>query len=346
MVMGSSGGTVRPRFARVRDVFDKLGDPGSAVAVVHDGEVVVDLYGGWRDAARTQPWTSDTLVHVFSAGKAVIAAALVQLIDQKKARLDDPVTRYWPEFAAHGKGDTTLRHVLAHAAGLPGFPRPIDDIADWTGLCALLAGAEPEFPAGTAVAEHAITYGHLVGELIRRIDGRDPGRYLREADEFVQLDLALGETPEEQARTAELEYADPAWPVRTAGPPGTYRRRVLDNPRGWLALGVLNSTAWREAQVPAVNLHTTALSLARLYAALAGEVRVVHASGVDLLLRRHVNWGLGVQVEETGEFGMGGIGGCDAFANPARGYAYAYVTRRLGDFDRSERLVEALEECL
>lgn len=330
------GGSTHPRFAGVASAFVELADPGSAVAVVHDGELVVDLYCGWRDAARTEPWAPDTLVHVFSVGKAVVAAALVTLLE---TNLDDPVVKYWPEFAAHGKETTTVRHVLCHSAGLPAFPEPIDDVGDWHGLCAMLASAEPEFAAGTAVAEHALTYGHLVGELIRRVDGRMPGEYLRAGfDGF-----ALGETPQEQARTAELEYTDPGWPRQTVGT-GGYRRRVLDNPRGWLALDVLNSKAWRQAQVPAVNLHTTAPALARFYAGL--RPATPERSGHDLLLQRHVNWGLGVQVEETGEFGMGGIGGCDAFASPAKGYAYAYVTRCLGDFDRSERLIEALEECL
>jgi CubicO group peptidase (beta-lactamase class C family) len=335
------GGVAQPRFAAVRRAFERLGDPGSAVAVVHNGDVVVDLYGGWRDAARTVPWTPDTLVHVFSVGKAVIAAALLRVLGGRG--LDDPVALHWPEFAAHGKDRTTVRHVLAHAAGLPAFPEPVDDIADWPGVCAMLAAAEPEFPAGTAVAEHAMTYGHLVGELIRRVDGRMPGQYLRDE---LGAGFALGETEAEQARTAELEYLHEGWPEETAGPKGSYRRHVLDNPPGWLALRVLNSKTWREAQVPAVNLHTTALPLARFYAGLPPEIHAVQAAGEDRLLQRHVNWGLGVQVDETGEFGMGGIGGCDAYANPKRGYAYAYVTRCLGDFDRSEHLIEALEECL
>lgn len=334
------GGSAHPRFARVRAAFEALGDPGGAVAVVLDGEVVVDLHGGWRDAARTRPWAADTLVHVFSAGKAVVAAALVRVFAERGLSLDDPVAAHWPEFAANGKAETTVRHVLSHSAGLPAFPAPVADPGDWDGLCAVLAAAAPEFPAGTAVAEHAMTYGHLVGELIRRVDGRMPGRHLR--DEHPSLDLALGATPAEQARTAELEYTDPSWPERTIGT--GYRRRALDNPPGWLALATLNSPAWRAAQVPAVNLHTTALSLARFYA--GQPTATAQASGADLLLKRPVTWGLGVQVEETGEFGMGGIGGCDAFASPARGYAYAYVTRCLGDFDRSERLIKALEDAL
>jgi CubicO group peptidase (beta-lactamase class C family) len=331
------GGSAQSRFAPVRRAFEALGDPGGAVAVVRAGEVVVDLYGGWRDAARTEPWGPDTLVHVFSAGKAVVAAALVRLMD---GRLDDRVAEHWPEFAAHGKGDTTVRHVLCHAAGLPAFPERVTDPGDWAGMCAMLAAAEPQFPAGTAVAEHAMTYGHLVGELIRRVDGRMPGEYLRDG----WTGFVLGATAGEQARTADLEYADPGWPERTVGPAGSYRRHVLDNPPGWLALDVLNSPAWRQAQVPAVNLHTTAPALARFYASHPGGA--VQAGGHDLLLQRHVNWGLGVQVEETGVFGMGGIGGCDAFADQGLGYAYAYVTRCLGGFDRSERLIEAVEECL
>jgi CubicO group peptidase (beta-lactamase class C family) len=376
MTVAPVGGLVAPRLRRLRDAFAGLfadsgadsgggAETGAALAVIHDGEVVADLYGGWRDAARTRPWTPDTLVHVFSAGKAVIAAGLVRLADAGRLDLDDPVARHWPQFAANGKAGVTVRHVLSHAAGLPAFPAPLPVRAagDWDRLVAELAAAPPEFEPGTAVAEHAMTYGHLVGELIRRIDGRMPGDYLRaELGAPWCLDLALGATPAEQARIAELEYATPAWPEQTAGAVGSYRRRALDNPHGWLALGVLNSGAWRGAQVPAVNLHTTALSLARFYAGLlaggeqagarlfstaaAGEIARPHAEGIDLLLDRPVAWGLGVQVEETGEWGMGGIGGCDAFANGARGYAYAYVTRRLGGFEPSERLIEALEASL
>jgi CubicO group peptidase (beta-lactamase class C family) len=367
MASAPVGGLVAPRLRRVRGAFAGLfadgAETGAALAVIHDGELVVDLYGGWRDPARTEPWTPDTLVHVFSAGKAVIAAGLVHLADQGRLDLDDPVAKHWPEFRTAA---TTVRHVLAHAAGLPAFPAPLPVSAagDWHRLAADLATAPPEFAPGTAVAEHAMTYGHLVGELIRRVDGRMPGEYLRaELGGPWGLDLALGATAAERARAAELEYAEPGWPERTAGEAGSYRRRVLDNPSGWLALGVLNSAAWRAAQVPAVNLHTTALSLARFYAGLlaggelagvrlftAGAARDIarpHAAGGDLLLGRHVAWGLGVQVEEsTGEWGMGGIGGCDAFASTARGYAYAYVTRRLGGFERSERLIEALEAGL
>jgi CubicO group peptidase (beta-lactamase class C family) len=367
MASAPVAGRVAPRLRRLRDAFAGLFadglETGAALAVISDGEPVADLYGGWRDAARTEPWTPDTLVHVFSAGKAVIAAGLVRLVDQFRLDLDDPVSKHWPGFRT---ASTTVRHVLSHAAGLPAFPAPLPVAAagDWARLAGDLAAAAPEFAPGTAIAEHAMTYGHLVGELIRRVDGRMPGEYLRaELAGPWGLDLALGATAAERARAAELEYADPDWPERTAGEPGSYRRRVLDNPPGWLALGVLNSDSWRAAQVPAVNLHTTARSLARFYAGLLaggelGGVRLFgreaardlarpHAAGVDLLLERHVAWGLGVQVEEpAGEWGMGGIGGCDAFASTRRGYSYAYVTRRLGGFERSERLIEALEADL
>jgi CubicO group peptidase (beta-lactamase class C family) len=360
------GGQVAPRLRRLRAAFAGLfesgAETGAALAVLHDGEPVADLYGGWRDTARHRPWTPDTLVHAFSAGKAVIAAGLMRLVDAGRLDLADPVAKHWPEF---DKPAVTVRHVLAHAAGLPAFPAPLPVTAgsDWHRLAADLAAAPLEFAPGTAVAEHAMTYGHLVGELIRRVDGRMPGEYLRaELGRPWDLDLALGATPAERARTAELEYAEPGWPAETVGEPGSYRRRVLDNPEGWLALSVVNSDAWRAAQVPAVNLHTTALSLARFYAGLlaggelagtrlfgpdtAAAIARPHAAGTDLLLGRHVQWGLGVQVDPSGEWGMGGIGGCDAFANPGRGYAYAFVTRRLGGFERSERLIEALEADL
>jgi CubicO group peptidase (beta-lactamase class C family) len=362
-------GTVQPRFAPVRDAFAGLlrdgAETGAAVAVTHRGELVVDLCGGWRDAARTRPWTPDTLVNVFSVGKAVAALGLLVLVDRGAIGLDDPVARHWPEFAAHGKDATTVRHVLSHAAGLPAFPvpRPAAAVSDWNLLAGDLAAAEPEWPAGTAVAEHALTYGHLVGEISRRVDGRSLGALVR--DDVASpwhLDLAFGLTAADQARAAELEYAAPDWPDQARGEPGSLWARALDNPAGCLELSVLNGNAWRAAEMPAVNLHATAVALARCYAgldaggtldgvrllddALAAQIGRSQAAGHDLLLDRHVAWGLGVQVEEDGSWGMGGIGGSVGYAHPGREYTFGYVTRRLGNHDRADALAEVVESCL
>jgi CubicO group peptidase (beta-lactamase class C family) len=327
---------------------------------------VLDLRGGWADQARTVSWTAQTTVNTFSISKALIAFALLMLVDRGRLSLDEPVSRYWPEFARHGKQRITVREVLSHQAGLPTFPRPrvAQAAAQWDLLVGDLADAAPQWPAGTAHAEHAWTYGHLVGELIRRVDGRAPGRFLRE--ELAQpwdLDLALGLDEAAQRRAAELEYGDPNWARRIRGAAGSLRERAVTNPAGWLELPVLNSPLWRSAEVPAANIHATATGCARFYAGLlasgeldgvrlispdlAAQMCRVHTRGQDLVLERPVNWGLGVQVDpDRGEIGMGGISGSYAFAHPRLSYSFAFLTRSLHDHQRVTTLINALNACL
>ncbi|MEV1290387.1 serine hydrolase domain-containing protein [Micromonospora sp. NPDC049679] len=364
-----SAGHVDVLFAPVRAAFDELlasgAESGAALAVTHQGRLVIDLVGGRRGGPADATWTADTLVNTYSVAKPVAALCVLLLHDRGLLGLDDPIARHWPEFAVAGKGKATVRHALAHTAGLPIFPVPrtAADLADWALLAGDLAAAAPLWEPGTAAAEHALTYGHLAGELVRRIDGRPIGRFL--AEEIAapwRLDLGFGLSPADQARAADLEYADPDWPTRILGEPGSLRARGLGNPAGALQLDVLNSPLWRRAELPAVNLHATATGLARLYAGLlaggvldgvrlfsentVSELARVQYAGPDLLLGNPVRWGLGMQIDEDGSWGMGGIGGNLAYADPARGYTLAYVTRRLGGFDRVDALTEALHSCL
>ncbi|MBX9396162.1 beta-lactamase family protein [Streptomyces sp. TRM72054] len=354
---------VRAEFARL---LASGQETGAGLAVIHDGRIVADLYGGWADTARTRPWDARTVVNSFSISKAVIAVALLVLVDRGQVGLDEPVCRYWPEFASHGKRAITVRQALSHQAGLPAFvhPHPAEAAADWRSLTRDLEDAEPEWAPGTAHAEHAWTYGHLVGEIIRRVDGRMPGRFL--ADEVADpwdLNLALGLDASMQQRAAELEYGDPQWTHRLSGPPGSLRYRAVTNPEGWLTLPVLNSPVWRAAQVPAGNIHLSAMACARLYAGLlaggtldgvrllsadlVAQLSRVHAQGPDLLLGRSVRWGLGVQIEpERGEWGMGGISGSYAFTRPGLGYSFAFLTRRLDDYRRVLALTATVNACL
>ncbi|MBF9134148.1 beta-lactamase family protein [Plantactinospora sp. S1510] len=341
---------------------DDLAESGASFAVWHQGRPVLDLVGGWRDPGRTRPWTPDTLVNVYSAGKPIAALCVLLLVERGRIGLDDPIVRHWAEFRS---ADTTVRHALSHTAGLPVFPvrRPAEAFADWPLLVADLAGAEPLWPAGTVAAEHALSYGHLLGELVRRVDGRSIGQFL--ADEIARpwrLDLHVGLGPADQARCAELGYGVPDWPVSARGAAGSLRARALGNPAGCLDLAVLNSPLWRGAEIPAVNLHATASGLARLYAALLGggtldgirlfsaelvaELTRVQYAGTDLLLERPTRWTLGMQYEDDGSWGMSGIGGSTAYADPARNYTFAYATRQLAGFDRVEMLITALHACL
>ncbi|TDC76136.1 class A beta-lactamase-related serine hydrolase [Micromonospora sp. KC606] len=352
---------MHPRFTPVRDCFHDLfssgRETGAALAVWYDGHPIIDLVGGGADPG----WRPDTLVNVYSVGKPVAAACLLALVDRGLVELDSPVAAYWPGF----RTPATVRQVLSHTAGLPAFPvaRPAAAVADWSLLCADLAAATPEWEPGTVAGEHAWTYGHLVGELVRRVDGRSVGRFL--ADEIAgpwQLDLAFGLAATDRRRCADVSYGDPGWPVRMLGAPGSLRARALGNPSGGLDVAVVNSPLWRGAEVPAVNLHATASGLARFYAGLlaggtldgvrlfgadlVAEATRAQYDGPDLLLERRTRWTLGMQWEEDGSWGMGGIGGSSAWADPGRGYAFAYVTARLADHDRVEELVEALHSCL
>jgi CubicO group peptidase (beta-lactamase class C family) len=349
---------VHTRFAAVRDCFQDLfatgRETGAGLAIWYDGQPVVDLVGG-------RAWRRDTLVNVYSVGKPVVALCLLMLVDRGRIGLDDPVARHWSGF----RTPATVRQVLSHTAGLPTFPvpRPATAIADWALLAGDLAAAEPEWAPGSIAGEHAWTYGHLVGELVRRVDGRSPGRFL--AEEIAgpwRLDLAFGLDAADQQRCADLSYGDPDWPTRVLGEPGSLRARAMDNPPGGRDLALVNSPLWRGAEVPAVNLHATAAALARLYAGLlaggtldgvrlfdpelVAEATRVQYDGPDLVLDRRTQWTLGMQWEADGSWGMGGIGGSSAWADPERGYTFAYATGRLADFDRVDELVDALHSCL
>jgi CubicO group peptidase (beta-lactamase class C family) len=340
-------GYVAPGYEAVREAFAGHPSGGSALCVLRRGEPVVDLREGWADVARTRPWAAETLVNVYSVGKPVIALAVLLLVERGLVALDDPIERHWPRFTT----DASVRQVLTHTSGLATFPVPRDATAwsDWDLLCDDLAGASPEWPPGSVAAEHALTYGHLLGELVRRVDGRAPARFV--SDEIAgpwRLDFGFGVS--DTARCAELEFDRPDWPARMLGEPGSVHARAVSNPAGARDLAVVNSDLWRRAVIPAVNLHATATSLARFYAGLlAGgvldgrrllsrelvdDLTSAHFSGIDLFIGSPTVWGLGVQLEPDGTWGMGGLGGNAAWADPAKGHAIAYVTRQLGDFER------------
>jgi CubicO group peptidase (beta-lactamase class C family) len=349
-------GSVDPAFAAVADAFAsclaELGEVGAAVAVVVDGRVVVDLVGGTADDDGA-PWTPETIVNAYSVVKPLAAACLLLLVERGSAGLDDRVTRWWPELGAAGKEDVTLRHVLAHQAGLTLFDRPptLATLLEWEATVELLEASPPEWPPGTAHGEHVVTYGHLVGELVRRLDGRSLGTFLREElavpwalDHHVGLSSAL------RRRAAAIVDPEGAFVAPLARP-----REIADP-------DVVNGAAWRAAEIPAVNGHGTALALARFYAALGAGgtldgVRLLSTGLVaelarpqlvapDRVLEREVAWGLGVQIDlDEGGFGMGGLGGNLGWWGD-EGYAIGYVTRRLGGHERADAVDTAVRAAL
>jgi CubicO group peptidase (beta-lactamase class C family) len=358
-------GTTDPAFASVAEVFQDLlttgRETGAALAAFVDGRPVVDLWGGWADAGHTRPWTPDTLVTTFSVCKPIAALALLRRVADGTVDLDARVTRYWPEFGAGDKEDATVRHALAHQAGVPvvAEPLPAAAVFDWDRFAGAIAATPAEWDPGTAHGEHAITYGHLVGTILRRAaDGRTVGQVVR--DEIagpLGLDIHIGLSTSDLVRAAELEYAEADWPTAVTDSHGSLWARAMANPSGLLTLDTLNSADWRTAEVPAINGHCTALGLAGLYAALlAADPRVLppallaealapQAVGIDQLLEEEATWTLGWRLD-GGFVGLGGIGGSSAGMDTGRGYALAYTTHRLAGHDRSNACYDALEACL
>ena len=377
-------GSCDPAFGAVREAFAAnfdRGEVGAACSVAVDGRVVVDLWGGWADADHRRPWTRDTLVNAYSVGKPVIALRLLQLVERGPIGLDDRADRWWPELRA-GREGATVRDLLCHRAGVPAIRAPLTDDAlwSWTTMCSAMAATDPWWEPGTGHAYHSNTYGHLVGEVARRIDGRLPGRWLREEIAGpLDADLAWGLGPAGQARCADVEWEVDA--VR--GTESMSARAVTDeqrmialgytNPPGYSGIGVVNSEEWRAAQVPSTNLHATAGGVARLYSALAagGSAEGITVLGSDLLaeattvqsegwcpvLEREASFGLGFQPTRPdrpfgpnpGSFGHFGTGGALGFADPLARVGFGYVmnaVRPRWQSPRNRALVEALYACL
>jgi CubicO group peptidase (beta-lactamase class C family) len=353
----SIAGKTDSRFDPVRDalaaVIDEQRGPGAAVAAWLDGSWVVDLWGGNAGGAGRGPWMRDSLVQPYSVSKPFAAICALILADRGQLDLDAPAQQYWPEFTA----PATVRQMLSHQAGVVALdePAPTETFYDWTRMCDLLAAQAPQWEPGTALGESALFYGHLVGELVRRVTGVLPGRFLREeVSGPLGLDFYFGLTPAEQARAVDLAgLDDPAWLRRMSATGPGLHHRAMSNPPGAFDPLVVNGPAWRAAQVPAVNGHCTARGAAGLYAALlAGKLlspglladaTAPQCSGADLVVGEEVSWGLGFSVEPQA-FGMGGTGG--SYAGAANGYAFGFVTAAMGSHDRATAVEDAFRGCL
>jgi CubicO group peptidase (beta-lactamase class C family) len=291
--MSTIEGSVDPKFARVRDVLaDNVAkgvELGAAVSVVVDGRTVVDVWGGHADLARTRPWTRDTLVNVYSATKGIAAIAALRLVDRGLLDLDRRAADYWPEFAAHGKGDVPVRWLFCHKAGVPGVRQPItlDDLYDFPRYAGLIAAETPFWTPGTQHGYHAISIGHLLGTLIRRLDGRSIGRFVQEElSGPFGLDFHIGCGPELDGRIADMQMPPPPAPgepdliAELMKHPGSPGFQAFFNPVA-IHPDVVNSRGWRGAELAGGNGHGTARGLARIYGALGAVPRAGRMPGRD-----------------------------------------------------------------
>jgi CubicO group peptidase (beta-lactamase class C family) len=337
---------------------------GASVCVTQGGRPVVDLWAGHVDEARTRRWHRNTIVNVYSTTKGLGAICANLLAERGELDLDAPVARYWPEFGQAGKAELPVRYCLTHQAGLPAVRKPLEsrDLYDWKKMCAELAAQEPWWKPGSAHGYHAITYGWLVGEIVRRTSGRSIGRYFRE--EIVHplaLDAFIGCGPELDPRIADMKPAPPPAPgtrdllAEMMADRESLQGKTFANPPA-LGPGVVNSRAWRAAELCSANGHTNARSLARFYAALGawtrgeafGGVQLVSRSGmeraraervavIDAVLKLSNRIALGFMLpspmrrfsDNPRAFGHGGAGGSLGFCDPENGVSFGYAMNQM-----------------
>ncbi|MEQ9505616.1 MAG: serine hydrolase domain-containing protein [Hyphomonas sp.] len=367
-------GFVAPGFEAVQDAFaDNFArgeEQGAGFAVIQDGEVIIDLHGGWADRAGEKAWDAATIVPVYSTSKGIAALVLAMAVEDLPAGYETPVSEVWSEFAAAGKEAVTIGEVASHQAGLPGFAAEIDPALwlDPPACAAALAGETPMWPPGTAHGYHPLTWGYLVGEIVRRITGRTLGTILREdITAPLGIDFRIGTPASEHDRIADMlrpksfaEFGE-ITPARRAA----FLSKWSAPDRG--------GAIWREIEIPSANGHGTASAVATLYHAYANAGRIggkrlmrpesfealtsSRVDGPDLVLPMTTRFGAGIMHNNLKAFGpfTDGLGHCGwggslAIASPSRGLTCAYVMNRqssslVGD-PRAVRLVEAVAGCL
>jgi CubicO group peptidase (beta-lactamase class C family) len=353
-----------PRFQRTKEAFAKNfaveNEVGASFCAVVDGEVVVDLWGGHADGARNRPWQRDSLANVWSTTKAMTAVCAHVLAGRGQLDFEAPVARYWPEFAQKGKEQLPVKYLLSHTAGLPGWvePIPVEALYDWERSVSLLAAQEPLWEPGTRSGYHAISYGHLVGEVVRRISDKSLGTFFRdEVAGPLGCDFHIGLPASEEPRVVEMVASE-----ATAGPAaqgGSSRlRQAMATPA--TRPHVANTRAWRAAEIPAANGQGNARACATAMAALAcgaslAGVTLMPPSTVEAAIREQIygqdlalgpmRWGLGFMLTSPElplspnprTFGHGGWGGSFAMADLDARVALAYVMNRMSEGTTGDR---------
>ncbi|MEJ6022352.1 serine hydrolase domain-containing protein [Ramlibacter sp. PS4R-6] len=346
------------RFSPLHDLFESLivsgRDVGASLAVTIDGETVVDLWGGWTDAAKTKPWQSDTIINVWSSTKPMVSLVALMLADRGEINLDDPVARYWPEFAANGKGGVRVRHLLSHSSGVPGWEQPMvtEDLYDWDKCTAGLAAQAPWWQPGTATGYHALNYGFLIGEVMRRVTGMKPGElFAKEVAAPLKADFHIGLADREFQRVANVIPPEVAIDVSQIDP-STVTFRTLSNPPPNAPAS--STPEWRRADIGACNGHGNARSLAQVQAVVANDgvaggkrllsprmvsrIFELQNNGIDLVLGLPVRMGLGYGlphpqltpfIPEGRCAFWGGWGGSIVLADADRRMTVSYVMNKM-----------------
>jgi CubicO group peptidase (beta-lactamase class C family) len=374
-------GIVARGFEKVRDAFadnfdgaHECVEVGATFSAYHDGKSVVHLWGGYADQAKTKPWSEHTVVNMFSSTKGVAACCLAILNGRGLLNYNAPVAQYWPEFSQNGKERITVNQALSHQGGLSGLREPttIADVCNWDTMVKKIADAQPLWEPGTAAGYHAITWGFLAGELVRRITGKSIGKFLHEElSAPLGLDLFIGLASDPSHPIAQMIKASGVQ-NQTFAEMSEILKLTLGNPT--IEAEVANEQLWQQAEIPAANGQGNAEGLARIYSPFATDGtfegrRVLPQSsiaestrevfyGVDMNMGKALGWGAGgffVRNEwrwfgpNSEAFGHSGWGGSLGFADPKARISVGYVPNQMdtnlqGD-PRSMRLIAALYDC-
>jgi len=359
--------------------FSRFSELGAAVSIWQHGKPLLELHGGFRDAKRQQPWTSDTIVLFWSATKGLGSACLLHALQEHEIELDRRVAEFWPEFAQAGKNEVTFAQLLSHQAGLVALDKPVD-VTDYSAVIAALEKQKPLWPPGTAHGYHARTFGFLIDECTRRITGNRIADYWREHfAEPLGLDIWIGLPAKEAHRVATIYAAKaggeqtPAEFYRELATPGTLVRKTFTSPAGLHSIAAMNIEENRALQIVSFGGIGSASSLAKFYAMLANggelegrryfgakttaQMTTTLASGIDRILQIPTAFSAGFMKDppestprifgpSASAFGHPGAGGSNAFADPENGIAFAYVMNQMEQSllpnEKSLQLVDAL----
>jgi len=368
------------RFGALRSALqqnvDSGAELGASVVVDLDGEIVIDLWGGYRDEARTQPWERDTITNVWSTTKTVTSLAALMLADRGELDVDAPVARYWPEFAAAGKQDVLVRHLLSHSSGVSGLDQPavMEDLYDFDKSTARFAAQAPWWSPGTASGYHALNFGHLIGEVLRRITGTSLKQFV--ADQIagpLGADFQIGAAEHDWGRIAPVVPPPPLpFDLEALGLDSPVVKTFTGPPADAAAA---NTAAWRLADIGAANGHGNARSVARILSVISrgGEadgVRLLRPETVDLIFREQTNGVdlvLGVPLRFGIGYGLpqldtlpyvpdqkicfwGGWGGSVIIMDLSRRMTISYMMNKMGPgiigSDRSEQYVRTIYDVV
>ena len=383
----SFDGFVADGWSEVADVLasniDNREDIGAGVSVFHKGKCVVDIAGGYFDKEATKPYTLDTLQLVFSTTKGVVATAVAMCVERGLLSYEEPVSLFWPEFAAHGKEQVTVAQLLSHQAGLYTVDGPLtfEEVLDWNTMVSRLANTAPLFPVGSTHGYHAITFGWLAGHLVRLVDGRNIGRFI--AEEIATPlggEIYVGLPAHLEPRVSPINTG---WPrTATSAPaapvqlPNKYLVSALSVNGALNVKGGFNREDLHAAEVPGANGIANARSLAAMYSATFtetetsnGPVRLLNDDTrskmtvqqtkdgeVDLCLQTQRTFAMGfvtpsekLAFDAPGSYGHAGAGGSVSFADPLRQMSFSYIMNRMKDSmftdPRAVRLIEAASRC-